>query len=95
MLFNSYWFLFVFLPVTWGGYCVLHRQPSWSGRWLVATSLVFYGCWNPAYVALLLASIAGNYHLARLIAAGGVRAGWLTRRHALILAITANVILLG
>jgi D-alanyl-lipoteichoic acid acyltransferase DltB (MBOAT superfamily) len=94
MLFNSHWFLFVFLPATWGGYWILRRQPPWAGRWLVAASLVFYGCWNPAYVALLLASIVGNYHLACFIARRE-RTGWLIRRQVLFLAIAANVMLLG
>jgi D-alanyl-lipoteichoic acid acyltransferase DltB (MBOAT superfamily) len=94
MLFNSYWFLLVFLPMTWGGFWVLRQQPSWARIWLVAASLLFYGCWNPTYVALLLASITGNYHLARFITARD-RTGLPSRRHGLIVAIAGNVLLLG
>lgn len=62
MLFNSYTFLLLYLPVTalvffrLGGYS--HRL---AAAWLGAASLFFYGYWNPAYVGLLLASIFFNY----------------------------------
>ncbi len=63
MLFNSYEFIFGLLPLTWLVYALMLR----SGRREAATlglllaSLVFYGWWNPVYVALLLASIGFNY----------------------------------
>jgi len=51
MLFVSNPFLFLFLPVAVIGYQLLSR----FGRnamlaWLTATSLFFYGYWNPAYL---------------------------------------------
>lgn len=68
MLFNSYVFLFVFLPVTLVGFQLAGRV----GRraviaWLGVCSLGFYGYWNPRYVVLLLASVALNYVAAALI----------------------------
>ncbi len=68
MLFNSYRFLFVFLPGTMLGYQLLGR----FGRravmlWLAAASLVFYAAWNPPFVLLLLLSTLINYVAARAI----------------------------
>jgi alginate O-acetyltransferase complex protein AlgI len=65
MLFNSYVFLFVFLPISVVGYYALAR---WSGSraakiWLCLASFVFYGWWNPGFVLVLLGSIAFNYAL--------------------------------
>ena len=94
MLFNSYAFLFVFLPLALIGYQVTGR----FGRravigWLGFTSLCFYGYWKPAFLALLLASITVNY----------VAAGLISRRIAspvppkvwLWVAIVANLATLG
>jgi D-alanyl-lipoteichoic acid acyltransferase DltB (MBOAT superfamily) len=46
-------------------------------------------------VALLLASIAANYHVARLITPGEGRTGCVSRRRGLIAAIAGNILLLG
>ena len=62
MLFNSYQFIFLFLPITWAGYFLLGRFSNWSPVvWLALASLVFYSVSNWQFVALLLASIAFNY----------------------------------
>ena len=68
MLFNSYVFLYAFLPIALAGYFALAqfgRVPA--ALWLVAVSFVFYGWWNPAYVPLLALSMGGNYLLSLLI----------------------------
>ena len=63
MLFNSYTFIFGFLPVTLGVFFLLgrigRRGPALA--WLVAASLFFYAWWNPADLPFLLLSIAFNY----------------------------------
>jgi alginate O-acetyltransferase complex protein AlgI len=71
VLFNSYEFLFVFLPVTLCVYLSLDRWVSRSTAltWLVVASLGFYSWWNPPYVFFLGCSILGNYVLARTILA--------------------------
>jgi D-alanyl-lipoteichoic acid acyltransferase DltB (MBOAT superfamily) len=63
MLFNSYQFLLVFLPITWGVFQLIAplRSATLSTLWLVTASLAFYGYWNVAYVFLLLLSIAANF----------------------------------
>jgi D-alanyl-lipoteichoic acid acyltransferase DltB (MBOAT superfamily) len=69
MLFNSYVFLFLFLPVTLTGFFLLARlRPLFAAAWLTAASLFFYGWWNPLYVWLLAVSIAINYAFGALIA---------------------------
>lgn len=65
MLFNSYIFLYAFLPVVLIGYYGLGRLNGSKPAkiWLCIGSFVFYGWWNPAFVLLLLGSIAFNYTL--------------------------------
>ena len=93
MLFNSYEFLFVYLPIVALGFFWIARfGHRWAAAWLVVASLAFYGWWNPKFVALLLASIAFNY-------GAGIAIGRATgRRQAktwLVSALTANLVLLG
>ena len=68
MLFNSYIFLFGFLPVTLIGYQI---AAHWHRRavvlWLAAASLAFYAYWRPAYLILLCASVLFNYIAGTLI----------------------------
>jgi D-alanyl-lipoteichoic acid acyltransferase DltB (MBOAT superfamily) len=69
MLFNSFKFIFAFLPITMLGFHLLGRY----GRrpvilWLAVMSVVFYAVWNPVFVLFLLGSIIVNYLVARLIA---------------------------
>ncbi len=62
MLFNSYAFLFAYLPVVLAGYFWLgRRRPRWAAAWLALASLFFYGYWETRYLPLLLASIAFNW----------------------------------
>ncbi|MDX2475067.1 MAG: MBOAT family O-acyltransferase [Candidatus Krumholzibacteria bacterium] len=70
MLFNSYTFLFLFLPLTLLVFWFL--QDRWNSRhalgWLVVASLFYYGWWEPRYLGLILVSVAFNYSWGRLIA---------------------------
>lgn len=63
MLFNSYLFLFLFLPLMVLGYFSLlkYRWVMGSKVWLVGGSLFFYGYWSVLYVPLLLGSILVNF----------------------------------
>ena len=63
MLFNSYVFLFLFLPVTLVGFHLIGKKGyhKVAISWLVGASLFFYGWWNPAYLGLILGSILFNY----------------------------------
>ncbi len=76
MLFNSYAFLFLFLPIVLAGAFVLVRHHAQlAAAWLVLASLVFYGWGDPRHVLLLLGSIAFNYLAGETIARRGGREG--------------------
>lgn len=71
MLFNSYVFLLVFLPVAVVLYFSLCR---WAGAvparlFLLLASWFFYAWWNPVYLPLLLLSIAVNFSLGEALKA--------------------------
>lgn len=63
MQFNSYEFIFIFLPLIFFGYFSLSSRRLITGSkvWLVGGSLVFYSWWNPIYLPLILISIFFNY----------------------------------
>jgi len=69
MLFNSYFFIFVFLPLSLLGYHLLRKANlnAFGILWLTSLSLFFYGWWNPPYLLLMLASIVCNYALGKAI----------------------------
>src|SRR5437879_5914142 len=68
MLFNSYSFIFLFLPVVLAGYFALGRGGNLAPvLWLALASLAFYAFGNWQYVPLLLASIAFNYGIGYLL----------------------------
>ena len=63
MLFNSYEFIFLFLPITFFVYFYLNnkRLTIASKGWLVFASLFFYSWWNIMYLPLILISVLFNY----------------------------------
>lgn len=65
MLFNSYIFILMFLPITLIGYYLLKHFNLYraSLAWLTGMSLWFYGYNNPAYLILLCGSVLVNYAL--------------------------------
>lgn len=65
MLFNSTFFLFVFLPVVLGGFFLIQRSRQGAGlvAWLVLASLFFYGWAQPLFLLLLLGSVGVNFAL--------------------------------
>jgi len=68
MLFNSYIFIFVFMPATVAGYFVFGRlSRDWALGWLIVASIFFYAWWNPLNVLIMTPSVLINYVLARLL----------------------------
>jgi len=93
MLFNSFGFIFVFLPITLAVYFLLGRfqRHQVAMAWLVAASLFFYGWWNPAYLGLLIGSILFNFAFGTMLARRPGRDGrWL-----LVFGVGANLGFLG
>lgn len=72
MLFNSYDFLLLFLPLVFGVYVLLARLhlARSASILLLASSLFFYGYWEPRYLLLIGVSILWNYGLGLLLARG-------------------------
>jgi alginate O-acetyltransferase complex protein AlgI len=66
MLFNSYTFLFAFLPLSLAIYHGLRRAGQERGAMfaLMLLSLVFYAWWNPVYLLLLIPLVLANFALA-------------------------------
>src|SRR5882672_8294246 len=95
MLFNSYPFVLLFLPLCLAGYFLGGRiRTSWAVSWLALGSLVFYAWWDYRYIPLLLISITFNYFAGIWI--GRARPVSMRRaRLILICAVAADLALLG
>lgn len=67
MLFNSYIFLFLFLPLALAGYYILNyvNQKRTAGIFLIGMSLWFYGYFNVSYLLILCGSIIANFLFAK------------------------------
>ena len=88
MLFNSYIFIFVFLPVVLAVFCLLRNRPErrWTIAWLVLASFVYYAWWKPEYLLLLLASIAVNAGFGKILCGGRLS------RHASRVVLAAGIV---
>jgi D-alanyl-lipoteichoic acid acyltransferase DltB (MBOAT superfamily) len=95
MLFNSYEFIFLFLPVSLLGFHLIGKQGHHrvAIAWLVAASLFFYGWWNPAYLELMLFSILFNYSIG--ISLSNFLVYQTPKRTILIIGIVVNLAVLG
>lgn len=94
MLFNSYGFLLVFLPITLCVYFILNKYTGFkNGKFfLLIASFLFYGYWKPVYVFLLLFTILFNFIIGRQLS---VNKTSLSRKGLLTLGVTVDVLLLG
>ncbi len=62
MLFNSYIFVFAFIPLCLIGFYLLRKKSSTMAKvWLIGLSLWFYGYFNLSYLLIMLFSILFNY----------------------------------
>jgi alginate O-acetyltransferase complex protein AlgI len=94
VLFNSWVFIFGFLPVTFAGYYLLRlaAMPTLAKAWLGFASLFFYAWWNFSYVFVLLFSTVANFYAAQWIASQSPGPG---RKNATTVVIADNLCLLG
>ncbi len=96
MLFNSFEFIFIFLPVVLYVFFKLGRYNQHiAAAWLGAASLFFYAWWNPIYVSLLMASIIFNYIIGICIANFFTLNNIKLRKLTLFFGVVSNIILLG
>jgi len=90
MLFNSYEFIFVFLPITFFIYFYLNhkRLTEVSKGFLVCSSLFFYSWWNVAYLPLIVGSMLFNYFIGKSLSRKAIK-------KKLVFGIVGNVLLLS
>jgi len=96
MLFNSYEFILVFLPI-----CLLVFY--WLGKtnheralvWLVLASLFFYGWWNPAYLILIISSMVINFTIGTTLSKNQDPGRQKRKKIILVLGLCFNLGLLG
>ncbi len=101
MLFNSYTYLLLFLPLVVGVFHAMRGAPLRATfAWLACASLFYYGIWNPdpeqpwspKYLLLILGSCVANYSIGRQLSGHrGTRRGKLT----LVTGVTLNLALIG
>ncbi len=91
MLFSSYEFIFLYLPIVFFVFLGLAKYcgQRMATFWLVIASFFFYGWWDYRYVPLLFCSICFNYLAGGQIHKGDARKGWL------IFGVVGNLLLLG
>jgi len=98
MLFNSFEFMFLFLPVTLVVYFLLLRQRLTiaARSWLLFASLFFYSWWDMRYLPLILGSILFNYTVGGALAEyEQARHRTVSKRAIFICGILVNIALLG
>jgi len=96
MLFNSYSFIFLYLPIVFFGMFYLGRHSHrLAALWLGFASLIFYAMWDARFVILLISSITFNYGAGYLIGSRQAIGAHSKAKFTLITAITANLALLG
>ena len=97
MLFNSFEFIFLFLPITLAGFFLIGKKVSYVRQqvpllWLVLASLFFYGWWKPLNLPLIILSIVINYSLGHLL--GNFLTKNIVKKAILILGIVFNLALI-
>lgn len=94
MLFNSYEFLLVFLPLTFCFYFLLNKVTGHNtGKlFLLMASVVFYCYWKPEYFFLLLFTVLFNFIIGRQIT---ISRSVSNRKVLLIVGVTIDILLLG
>lgn len=72
MLFNSYIFVFMFLPIALTGYYGLNHLKLYriSNVFLIGMSLWFYGYFNKSYLLIICGSILVNFLISKMMAYG-------------------------
>ena len=91
MIFNSFIFIFAFLPVTYLVFWSL-RTAQWRYIWLTFSGYVFYGYWDARFCLLMAFSTIVSYTAGRLFLSNTNPAA---RKWILIVPVTIDLALLG
>lgn len=96
MLFNSYEFIFLFLPITFFVYFYLLNKRLITGAkgFLVFSSLFFYSWWNIAYLPIILGSMLFNYVIGGTLNENSTKIKF-SKKGVLAFGVSANLLLLG
>ena len=97
MIFSTYQFVLIFLPIVFLGYFILHQLKfhSLAKIWLVLASFYFYAQGSPDFFPFFLASVVGNYVVGITLCKLQDESQKFERLCLLIVGILANVGLLG
>ena len=96
MLFNSYIFIFLFLPITLLVYYYLNHLKLYKiGKvFLVIASLFFYSWWNVVYLSLIVLSMLFNYGIGSTFSKNRAFFGF-NKKQVLTFGVISNLTLLG
>ena len=94
MLFNSYFFIFAFLPLALIGYFVLNhlKQISLAKVWLIGASLFFYTFYTFNNLPILTISILTNYFIAHSLHS---EQKWISKQNLFRIGLIFNITLLS
>lgn len=97
MLFSSWQFTLLFLPICFFGYFSLTKFRYFVGSrlWLVLCSLYFYGYWKLDYLPIILISLLFNYALGTTLSQSIAHSNKLNRKVCLTIGVLFNLFLLG
>lgn len=97
MIFSTYLFIFVFLPITFLGYRLLahYRFDELSKLWLVLASLFFYWKGSGSFALVFIAAIIFNYMIGVSIIRASGRHAKLKKKLLLTIGLIENIALLG
>lgn len=95
MLFNSYQFILIFLPIVLIVYFLLNKFKliKLSTIWLIIASLYFYGVWNYKFLFVIIGSIIFNYVCGQFLSDKIEHK--LNKKYILIFGIVINILFLG
>src|ERR1700674_4537620 len=98
MLFNSYEFIFLFLPITVGIYFWLNKKRLTvaARSWLLFASLFFYSWGDVRYFPLILRSILFNYTMGGILADSALAQGkGISGKALFMFSLAVNIAFLG
>ncbi len=97
MLFNTFLFIYLFLPISVIVYFALIKWRLILGAktWLVLTSLFFYSYWDYKYLPIILCSMLVNYGVGTALSSNEESKVRISRKVILLTGVIANLALLG
>lgn len=97
MIFSSYRFLLIFLPIVAAGYGILNKFRFYylSKIWLVLASMFFYSQGSPSFFPFFMGSVFANYVAGTTLCRMQADEQKVQRKLLLTVAVLANVALLG